>query len=270
MKRIAIHGAPRSGTSWLGEIINSCPTVIYKFQPLFSYRFRGMLNEGSQPEDIAAFFQTIAETADNFCDQVQARHEGRLPVFSKSPPTHVAYKEVRFHHLLWNLLRKSSNVHFVFLIRSPLSTLLSWLRAPREFRADLGWRVEDEWRYALKKNLNRPEEFNGFEKWKDCAATFTALASSFPDRVTLVSYSSLINDTRPTVEELFRRCELPWSTQTERFLEASTQAGSERHPYGTFNHRKSDHDWKREIPVAIQEEIMNDLKGSDLHKYLEW
>ena len=37
---ISIHGVPRSGTSWLGQILDSSPKVRYKFQPLFSYAFK--------------------------------------------------------------------------------------------------------------------------------------------------------------------------------------------------------------------------------------
>ena len=45
MKRIAIHSAPRSGSSWLGQILNSSPKVCFRFQPLFSYAFKDYLND---------------------------------------------------------------------------------------------------------------------------------------------------------------------------------------------------------------------------------
>lgn len=40
MHKIAIHSVPRSGSTWLGEILNSSANVKYCFQPLFSYKFK--------------------------------------------------------------------------------------------------------------------------------------------------------------------------------------------------------------------------------------
>ena len=61
MKRIAIHSVPRSGSSWLGQILNSSPKVCFRFQPLFSYAFKDYLNEKSSQEDIMTFFEQIAK-----------------------------------------------------------------------------------------------------------------------------------------------------------------------------------------------------------------
>ncbi len=40
MNNIVIHSVLCSGSSWLGEIINSSPNVLYQFQPLFSHEFQ--------------------------------------------------------------------------------------------------------------------------------------------------------------------------------------------------------------------------------------
>ena len=45
--RVAIHGPPRSGTTWIGEIVNSSPRTIVKYQPLFSYALKDYLSPGS-------------------------------------------------------------------------------------------------------------------------------------------------------------------------------------------------------------------------------
>ena len=45
--KVAIHGVPRSGTTWLGSIFDSSPNVIYRNQPLFSYAFKSYLSEHS-------------------------------------------------------------------------------------------------------------------------------------------------------------------------------------------------------------------------------
>ena len=66
MKRIAIHSVPRSGSSWLGQIFNSSVKVCFRFQPLFSYVFKGYLDEKSSREDILTFFKLIAKSNDDF------------------------------------------------------------------------------------------------------------------------------------------------------------------------------------------------------------
>lgn len=52
IKPIAIFGVPRSGTSWLGQLFNSSERVAYRYQPLFSYAFKGRLNENSTLDEI--------------------------------------------------------------------------------------------------------------------------------------------------------------------------------------------------------------------------
>lgn len=272
MRRIAIHGAPRSGSSWLGEIVNSSPAVIYKYQPMFAHRFRGLLGECAIEADVDAFFREIVAVDDAFCDQAEARKSGRMPTFTKETATHVAYKEVRFHHLLWNLVRRSRDVQFLFLIRNPMATIASWLGAPREFRADLGWAVAEEWRYAIKKNLNRPEEFNGYERWKDSAAIFDALAARYPERVKLISYRHLVSNTQNVVSDLFDFCDLPITDQTRIFLDVSRQPASEgkRATYGVYNGRDDDREWEQTLPKYIVDDVARDLHGHSLEKFLDW
>ena len=159
--KVAIHGVPRSGTSWIGEILNSSPHTAYRFQPLFSYTLRDFLTNASTREDIDLFFQELLHIDDAFINQTVKRQSGDFPQFNKGEITHVVYKEVRYINILFNMMRRAEDVHLCAVIRNPLSVINSWLMAPREFRADLGWSELEEWRYALKKNLNRPEEFNG-------------------------------------------------------------------------------------------------------------
>ena len=56
MHKIALHSVPRSGSTWLGEILNSSENVKYCFQPLFSYKFKNFLDERSSKDDINNFF----------------------------------------------------------------------------------------------------------------------------------------------------------------------------------------------------------------------
>ena len=66
---VAIFGVPRSGTSWLGQIMNSSPNVAYRYQPLFSYAFKDYLDEQSSAEDIQHFHEELLTTEDEFVTQ---------------------------------------------------------------------------------------------------------------------------------------------------------------------------------------------------------
>lgn len=152
MKRIAIHSAPRSGSSWVGQLFNSSPKVSFKFQPLFSYAFKGGLDENSSKNDIEIFFDEISKSNDDFLLQKDKVESGIYPKFDKDHMiTHVAYKEVRYHHILENLLQQDSELKVIGIIRNPFSVINSFLQSPREFRRDLGWSELEEWRLASKK-----------------------------------------------------------------------------------------------------------------------
>lgn len=268
MLRLAIHGAPRSGTTWLGEIINSSSRVIYKFQPLFSYRFKSFLSNSSPTEQIYEFFQLLSRSSDPFCDQTQARSSGELPVFEKATnPEMLVYKEVRYHNILHNLARRDVLLKFIFIIRDPFEVLSSWFHAPREFRSDLGWIFQDEWRYALKKNMNNPENFFGFEKWKESALLFLDLKSQYPDRVEIVNYSSLKENPLYNTKKLFQFMGFSLEQQTLDFLEAST-VDSSRTEYGVYRakNRASKFLWVN-YP-SIYEEMLAELTGGPLEKFI--
>lgn len=269
--RIAVHGVPRSGTTWLGEILNSSPQTIYRYQPLFSWAFKHYLGTDSADATIERFFEEIAESRDPFLCQEEKRERGSMPRFEKEPEAGcVVYKEVRYHHILFRLARSKVDLKLVLLVRSPMAVVQSWLNAPREFRADLGWRVEEEWRYALRKNLNRPEEFNGFEKWKEAASSFLALAEGFPQRVFLLEYRDLLRDTDNVIRSLMDFCDLPLQSQTEAFLKASQMGGPSREdPYGVFRERReTDENWRETLDPAIIREITSDLEGTPLARFL--
>jgi hypothetical protein len=267
--RIALHGAPRSGTTWLGELLNSAPDVVYRYQPLFSYAFKDYLTPASSREDIQTFFEDIAETDDPFVCQTAAREAGHLPTFVKSEASHVMYKEVRYHRLPSALLRKTDDIRLIFLVRDPRAVISSWLRAPREFRHDLGWDVAREWRYAPAKNANKPEEFYGYERWKESALIFQDLADRYPDRVRLVRYGTLLSDPVGTTAALFDFCGIPFSEQSRAFA-AGEFTGKSQSDYSVFRDKSAgDTGWKSHLPAEIAAAIETDLTGTALAGFLD-
>jgi len=268
MKKIAIHSVPRSGSSWIGQIFNSSPDVNFKFQPLFSYAFKDYLNTSSSKEDINTFFKSISQSQDTFLLQTEKIEQGIYPVFQKNKQsTHIAYKEVRYHHILENMLKVDPDIIVIGIVRSPYAAINSFLNAPREFRKDLGWDELSEWQWANKKNLNKVEEFNGYEKWKEVALLFQRLQVQYPDRFCLVKYDDLLTDTLKEIERVFSFCDIDMTDQTESFLQESTQE-NQGDTYSVYKKKSIDNNWEQSLDPVIIDSISKDLKNSALEEYL--
>lgn len=268
MKKIAIHSVPRSGSSWVGQIVNSSPDVNFKFQPLFSYAFKDYLNSSSSLIDINTFFESIAKSNDSFLLQQDKIDKGIYPSFQKNEQlTHIAYKEVRYHHILENMLEVDSDIIVIGIVRNPYAVINSFLNAPREFRKDLGWDELSEWQYANKKNLNRPEEFFGYEKWKEVVLLFQKLKEQYSGRFYLLKYDLLLNDTLKEVENIFNFCGIKMTSQTRSFLKNSSQKNQED-TYSVYKQKTTDDSWKKSLNPIIIDEISKDLKNYGLQEYL--
>lgn len=268
MKHIAIHSVPRSGSSWLGSIFDSSPNVAYRYQPLFSYSHKSELNQHSSKKDIERFFQNILNTEDEFVLQKKAILNKNVPSFPKKKMTHIVYKEVRYHHILKNLLEKDKEIRVIGLVRNPYAVINSWLQAPKEFKKELGWKIDEEWKYAPKKNLNKEEEFNGFEKWKEVTSLFEELNEQYPDNFILVKYIDLLNNTEETIHSIFESCKLKVEPQTIEFLNRSKTIDKSNNAYSVYRKKNNDDMWKSQLNREIINEIYKEILKTPYEKYV--
>ncbi len=248
MHHIAVFGCPRSGTSWLGQIFNSEPGVQYRYQPLFSHEFKDWFGRyGSEPAHIAAFADALMQARSDFVLQ------DLRP--AKSAPTHLVWKEVRYHRLLPALLVPGGLDAVVYLFRHPRDVINSWYQAPKEFR--LGQDIHHEWRHAPSKN-NDPSEFNGFERWKQSMRMALALKADRAGML-LLDYDRLTADPQAVVRTLFERLALPFGDETLAFVQASTSR-HDADPYSVFRARGSHF----ALPLDIVAEIEADTEAAEL------
>lgn len=260
---IGLHGAPRSGTTWIGQILNSAPQVAYRFQPFFAYAFRPQADAARTPQDLDALLQAIAETDDDFVLQRGERRLARRELaFEKAEPTHLVYKEVRYHHLL-PLMMQVPRFSGVGIVRNPFDVLSSWVNAPREF--DPAWDFADEWRHAPSKNAGRPEDFYGYEGWKRAALIFRHMAAQHPGRFHILDYDAVVRDPQREMAALFEALGLSFGPQVEAFVASSTSS-DDGDPYGVF---RSGETARRASPLTpeIRDWIAHDLEQSGLSRY---
>jgi hypothetical protein len=264
---IAIHGAPRSGTSWLGQLFNSSEHVAYRYQPMFSYAFKDRITGQSSAEDLDHFFKDLLITEDDFVLQRgSASLSGYCLEFPKAEVTHLAYKEVRYHDLLENLLQNCHRLSLIALIRDPRAVMHSWFNAPKEF--ERGWNPSDEWRYGQQKNDGKTENWYGFQRWKELAQLFLALKSAYPLRVEIVRYESLVADPVRVLSHLYQTVGLQMTRQVESFL-AESRARNDDQPYGVFrSDRNTTRAWIDLLPTEISNAIESDLDGTLLQQFM--
>jgi hypothetical protein len=261
MRKIAIVGVPRSGTSWLGQIFNSHPNVAFRFQPLFSYGHKGRLSEHSSAGEIQAFFDEILHSRDAVV-AMKADFQKSYPAFSKStPPSHLVFKETRYLHVIPNILRQCADVTIIGIVRNPLAVMASWISAPKEY--DPAWKLADEWRGAPSKNRGRPEEFYGFEKWKEVAAAFLQFEVRYPKQFVLVRYEDLNRSPGVVTRKLFELCGLDLHGQVDEFLRSS-KSRHDDDPYSVFRSQANDDRWHGVIPEDIVEQMLREIRETPL------
>jgi hypothetical protein len=257
---------PRSGTSWLSQILDSSPEVRFRLSPLFSYAFKNAVDESSSAAEWERLFGDVYASDDRFMDQTDRREAGHYPTFPvKSPePGLLVLKMTRYHHLLRAALRCSPQLRMVAIVRHPCGAIHSWLTTPAEFPATAD--PLEEWRSGNCRKT-APEEFWGFEDWKRITRLHVQLESEFPERFRIVSYERLVQSAVQETADLFGFLDLEVGEQTRSFLHTS-QTRRVAHSHAVFKDPSVRHRWRTELDPAIARKILAETEGADLARFL--
>jgi hypothetical protein len=267
-KIISIHGVPRSGTTWLGQIIDSVPNVRCKYQPLFSNTFKDRLSLRSTSSEISRFFDELYAIKDDFLDRTFEKQHGlhaTFPIKDINPDT-LVMKHVRYHYLVPHLLEMVPQLKIVAIIRNPCGVLNSWRKAPREFRSEDGLFI-DEWRFASKRAMFMPEEYFGFHKWLEFTKMFIELNRLYPDKIIIVKYEHLLIQTKDEVKKIFEFLELDYTSQTEDFIRNSKTI-HKNDTYSVYKGNKKSGEWKEDLDPKIIEQIYTELRDTEFERFL--
>jgi hypothetical protein len=262
---IAIVGLPRSGTSWLGQILDSSPNVAYRFEPIFSYAFKNAVDENSSREDYIRFFEGIYQSQDDFLLQKDKRAAGTYPTFSKrSEAEFLVFKTTRFHHLLEDMLRYFDNLKIISIVRHPCGAINSWINAPREFPATAD--PMKEWKSGNCRKT-ATEEFWGFNDWKKVTLMHMKLEEKYLQQFKIIKYEELVKYTMMKSEELFSFVGLDLEDQTRKFIE-ECHSKHDQDNYSVFKRKNVADEWKKSLPEEIRERIIVEISGTPLDKFL--
>ncbi|MEZ4771117.1 MAG: sulfotransferase [Caldilineales bacterium] len=266
---VSIHGVPRSGTSWLGQIFDSHPDVAYRHQPLFAYRFKDRLTLQSTAADVRRFLDELyAVSDDEFILDINRRTAASQfwqSAVKTDTSGHLVMKMVRYHHLLPLFFETIDSVKIIGIVRHPCAVINSWLTAPKEFRP--GWDAQEEWRLAPKKNAGRIEEFNGFEKWKEVARKFLRFEQAYPDSFSIVQYERLVSAPEDEAARLFSFAGLAMQQQTLDFIRYS-HSKNDPDPYAVVKDPGSYRRWETTLDPTIASEIIRETQGTELERFL--
>jgi Sulfotransferase domain len=268
---ISIHGVPRSGTSWLGQIFNKHSDVAYKFQPLFAYRFRGRISLNSSPNDIRVFLDELYMTNDddfisgNWPKQGDTDPFTAMSFYKKDQPDVMVMKEVRYHYLIEKFMHTIPDWKIIGIIRNPCAVIYSWLKNPKEFKRD--WDIMVEWRHAPAKNEGQMDEYFGYEKWKELALSFLHFEHKYPENFLLIQYEQLVSKPIETMTQTFSFAGLEMEEQVIDFIKA-TQSHHIDDAYAVYKSPSVKDRWRSELDQRISEEIIRDIRGTVLERFL--
>lgn len=265
-KVIAIFGMPRSGTSFLGQVFDSCPQVAYRLEPIFSYRLKNMVNNKSTKEEFLDFFEKAFDAHDDeFMNQVDKRAKGHYPTFQKVGEDTLVFKTTRFHHLLFNLMELFDEdfLKVVSLVRHPAGAISSWIDHPNEFPSDCDYK--EEWRSGNCRKTSI-EEFWGFDDWKKVMTQHLELEKKYKN-FSIFQYENIINNIENEVQSLFNFSDIPYTEQTKSFL-LEAQNKNIDDPYAVYKDKSVTLKWKKNLDLDIQEEIIQEIQNSPLKRFL--
>lgn len=262
---IYVTGVARSGTSWIGQVLNSSHNVVFRFQPFFAYEFKGRVDEDSDAPEFRKVFAAMAATESEFLTQEDKIASGLYPRFEKAGDAEtLVMKENRYQSLVPQLVRKVPELGLLAVVRNPCAVLNSWRKNAKEFPP--GNDFAKEWRHGMCKNMG-PEDCFGYYRWKEAANQYLDLLAQFPQRVFLLRYEDAVHSPSQSFQEVFAFFDLHFGSQSEKFLEQASSEHSANY-YSVYKSPSVADSWREELPLSIVDEIHDDLKGTRLDQFL--
>lgn len=261
-----LGGMPRSGTSWLAQILASHPDTRLKLCPLFSYEFKNALGTDSSLEDWNRLFADVYRTRSEYLDQDFLRRDGLVPRFEQesAAPAWLVIKSVRFHELWAHAVTMGVEAKTLLIVRDPVDSIASWVFNDREFPPSAD--IEREWRSgACRKTA--AGEYWGFDDWLRVTQLHVDLERRYPESVRLVVYDDLVRAPHDAMQGILAWLGLEPHEQTRQFVERS-QARHSDDPRAVFKDPSELDRRRRRLPDHIAETIRAEVSATPLARFL--
>lgn len=237
---IYLVGLPRSGTTWIGEVVNTSPGVKYFFEP-FNFRFipeaiphrQKYVHSTDQDEDFARYCR------DAFAGKINHQHyKFHLNwIYKKIPwfPGRVTIKDVN-SLLALEWIDYHINPKIVMIMRHPCAVASSWFRLWGGPQKELETLLEQ----LLKQPKLMRDYLQPFEElmrkaqgfWQQVGVFWGAMyyvaleqQKKHPHWL-VVQHEQFCQQPIQAYRQLFEKLDLPWSARTNDFLSISTQKNS--------------------------------------------
>jgi hypothetical protein len=255
----ALFGTGRSGTTWLGAIVDSSPTVAYRFEPFSRLRNHPRIQHARTAAESSSLPTADARdivyralrpahpriVKDPFFAKSCSRSLGRRPawyaarllpalnpiverVYTPAKTTPIVFKEVAYYALMHHMLRLE--VPTVFLIRDPRAVVASLLVGQKQNLMPSGrLGVLDD--LARKHDPELSREFDGTLQSRSSAFMNAmlwrldveeALRVHPHPQLRLIYYESLCTSPTQVATETFEHLGLELTDETLRFIAQST------------------------------------------------
>jgi hypothetical protein len=299
---ILIVGAPRSGTSWLGKILDSHPDVLYRFEP-----------DWFDPEDVISDTAAIRANMARWIGQSDPRASGKRPFFQKSWQTAPArmvraaliyagaassriglpawpvpdlgaiaeargvVKSVRLRGGLGAFAHACPQGRALLIVRHPCGQVASIMRGTRDRQFDLAEAGTDmpfdeasTLAFAARHGLDEaafqrlPNAAKYAWSWREFnESALESIADLSNARI--VVYEDLCARPMEEARSILAFAGLAWNAQTEKFLAASTHYGGEAAYYAVLrNSIAAAERWRTTMTPDDQDSVRSVVTASPL------
>jgi len=273
---VVILSMPRSGSSWVGEILGLSSSSLYLREPI-TQTYMNMVPEGSP-----SFFEFDMNHLPTGYESAASHAFSGFPLFnhwitlfpkqwalSKRKQKRIVIKEINPFMLPWFIHTYRAKI--IYLMRHPVATASSFKR--------MGWTGEQFDFRLSKKTLEQFPDYEQFTYsfWAEHGALQAFIlkevlqyANKY-ENMLLVRYKDICADPLTVFRNLYDFAELEWNDSVERKIyKRSHPEQVNPDPYSI--HRDTSHEvkkWKKQVPAEKIAEVKKSWFSFDLPFYPE-
>lgn len=266
IKRIMLVTTWRSGSTFLGQVIESAPNVFYTYEPMIYFEY----HPGSKADLIRSLFQCqFPVNYLRFVNGQSDKSDLNFMIFNRRAwdacdhDVSFCYQPDFVSQLCWQYpihLMKTVRLRvkelkplmedetfkttkIIYLVRDPRGVMAS--------RANLSWCQQNP-------ACNDPKRL--CSDVQEDLQEFNLLKSQYPDRLYLVNFEELTQNVEPGIKQLFDFLEMTVSPPVQYFLKTHTQQGDKdvKLPYTTFRRSKTvASEWRTKLNQSSIDVITN-------------